>query len=92
MIKTLIKNISDLNKEIIIYSFSYNQYVTENSIKDVDTKSYDDTNNQRTSKTTHQKTIKTSTSISIPLKNSCKIHDSNNEILSTDSNIDNNNK
>ena len=92
MIKTLIKNISDLNKEIIIYSFSYNQYVTENSIKDVDTKSYDDTNVQRTSKTTPQKTFKTSTSNVIPLKNSCKIHDSNNEILSTDSNIDNNNK
>ena len=92
MIKTLFKNISDLNKEIIIHSFSYNQYVTENSVKDVDTKSFDDTNVQRASKTTPQKTIKTSTSNAIPLKNSCKIHDSNNEILSTDSNIDNNNK
>ena len=57
--KTLIENTTDLNKKIITETFCYNQYVMENSNKDVDTKSSEDTNVQRTNKITEKWTIKT---------------------------------
>ena len=38
IIKNLIESITDSNKKRIAQSFSYNQYVTENSNKDINTK------------------------------------------------------
>ena len=45
-------------KKIITQSFSYNQYVTENSNKDVDTKFSEDTNVKRTNKTSQKEQLK----------------------------------
>ena len=45
-------------KKIITQSFSYNQYVTENSNKDVDTKFSEDTNVKRTNKTSQKERLK----------------------------------
>ena len=55
---SFIENVADLNKKIITQSFSYNQYVTENSNKDVDTKFSEDTNVKRTNKTSQKEQLK----------------------------------
>ena len=81
-----------MNKKII-KSFSYNQNVTKILNKNVDTKSSKDTNVQRTDKTTQKEQLRLQRSNTIPFKNSCKIlEESNNKILITGSNIDNDNK
>ena len=57
IIQTCIENITDLNEKIISQSFSYNQYVTENPNKDVDIKSFEDTNIQRINKIPQKKKV-----------------------------------
>ena len=65
----------------------------ENPNKDVDTKSSEDTNIQRTNKIPQKKQVKRQQSNTIPLKNSPKIfEESNNKTSIIDCNIDINNK
>ena len=64
-----VENVADLNKKIITQSFSYNQYVTENSNKDLYTKFSEDTNVKRTNKTSQKEQLKLQQNNAIPLKN-----------------------